>query len=132
MSGCLIIQTQQQKELMLKNRRQTYDDKMYELTALYYDSIEKSIMDKSEQGIRELNYNLSRVHFEFNLPKTGEPSEMCNAWLIQMRTPGSMYLLKGLKNGVISYRDHFQGLKFDFCNNKHAAGSSFFSVHLTW
>ena len=132
MSGCFTIQTQQQKELILKTHdNQIWDDKMYELTALYHGSIYRSIMDKSKQGIRELDYNLSLSHFEFNLPNTGA-SEMCAAWLIQMCLPESMYLCEGLKNGVISYRDHFQGLKFDVCNNKHAKGSSFFSVHLTW
>jgi len=124
------IHTQQQKQLqrqlMVTNWHQKYDDKMFELTAIYHDDLKKTIMDKSEKGIRELYYNLSWDHFKFNLPNTGKPSKMCAVWLNQMCNPESMYLCTDLKDGVIHYREHFQGLHFDVWNN------AAFTVHFTW
>ena len=130
--GCQETSTQyqQQKELqrqlqMCKWQRE-YDDKMYELTDIYYLDLKKAIEFKSEKGLRELYYNLSWDHFKFNLPNTGKPSKMCSIWLNQMCNPESMYLCEGVQNGVISYRDNFQGLHFDIWNNKA------FTVHFTW
>ena len=123
-------QTQQQKDLQRQLRmhdwHQKYDDKMFELTAIYYDDLKKAIEYKSEKGIRELYYNLSWDHFKFNLPNTGKPAKMCAVWLNQMCNPESMYLCEDLKNGIISYRDHLQGLHFDVWNN------AAFTVHFTW
>ena len=126
------MQYHQQKELQKQLQMYTpgwqrkYDDKMYELTAIYYTDLKKSIESKSNKGIRELYYNLSWDHFKFNLPNTGKPSKMCRVWLNQMCNPESMYLCEGVQNGVISYRDHFQGLKFDVWNNNA------FTFHFTW
>ena len=110
------------------NWQRKYDDKMYELTAIYYTDLKKSIESKSNKGIRELYYNLSWDHFKFNLPNTGKPSKMCRVWLNQMCNPESMYLCEGVQNGVISYRDHFQGLKFNVWNNNALPKSMFISL----
>ena len=115
-----------ERQLRMADWHQKYDDKMFELTAIYYDDLKKTIMDKSKKGIRELHYNLSRDHFKFNLPNTGKPSKMCAVWLNQMCNPESMYLCEDLKDGVVHYRDHFQGLHFDVWNN------AAFTVHFTW
>ena len=117
---------QQHLQMYTSGWQRKYDDKLYELTAIYYTDLKKSIESKSNKGIRELYYNLSWDHFKFNLPNTGKPSKMCRVWLNQMCNPESMYLCEGVKNGVISYRDHFQGLKFDVWNNNA------FTVHFTW
>ena len=115
-----------QRQLQMHDWHQKYDDKMFELTSIYYDDLKKAIEFKSEKGLRELYYNLSWDHFKFNLPNTGKPSKMCAVWLSQMCNPESMYLCEGVQNGVISYRDNFQGLHFDIWNNKA------FTVHFTW
>ena len=117
---------QQHLQMYTSGWQRKYDDKLYELTAIYYTDLKKSIESKSNKGIRELYYNLSWDHFKFNLPNTGKPSKMCRVWLNHMCNPESMYLCEGVKNGVISYRDHFQGLKFDVWNNNA------FTVHFTW
>jgi len=117
---------QQHLQMYTSGWQRKYDDKLYELTAIYYTDLKKSIESKSNKGIRELYYNLSWDHFKFNLPNTGKPSKMCRVWLNHMCNPESMYLCEGVQNGVISYRDHFQGLKFDVWNNNA------FTVHFTW
>ena len=115
-----------QRQLQMYNWQRKYDDKMYELTAIYYADLKKAIEYKSKKGLRVLHYNLSWDHFKFNLPNTGNPPKMCRAWLNQMCNPESMYLCEDVQNGVISYRDHFQGLHFDVWNNRA------FTVHFTW
>lgn len=115
-----------QRQLQMFNWQRKYDDKMYELTAIYYADLKKAIEYKSKKGLRKLHYNLSWDHFKFNLPNTGNPPKMCRAWLNQMCNPESMYLCEDVQNWVISYRDHFQGLHFDIWNNAS------FTVHFTW
>ena len=113
------------RQLKMTDWHQKYDDKMFELTSIYYDHLKKTIMEKSNRGHRELYYNLSWDHFKFNLPNTGKPSKMCAVWLNQMCSPDSMYLSE-LKDGVVLYKDHFEGLHFDVWNN------AAFTVHFTW
>ena len=117
---------QQHLQMYTSGWQRKYDDKLYELTAIYYTDLKKAIESKSNKGIRELYYNLSWDHFKFNLPNTGTPSKMCRVWMNHMCNPESMYLCEGVQNGAISYRDHFQGLKFDVWNNNA------FTVHFTW
>jgi len=124
------IKQQQQKDLQrqrqIQNWQRTYDDKIYELTAIYYEDLKNAIENKSNKGESELYYNLSWEHFKFNLPNTGKPSKMCRVWLNHMCNPESMYLCEGVQNGKIIYRDHFKGLRFDVWNNAS------FTVHFTW
>ena len=47
-----------QRQLQMHDWHQKYDDKMYELTAIYYADLKKAIEYKSEKGLRELHYNL--------------------------------------------------------------------------
>jgi len=115
-----------ERQLKMADWHQKYDDNMFELTSIYYDDLKKTIMDKSKNGITELYYNLSWEHFKFNLPNTGKPAKMCAVWLNQMCNPESMYLCEDLNDGVVHYRDHFQGLHFDVWNN------AAFTVHFTW
>ena len=115
-----------QRQLQMHDWHQKYDDKMFELTSIYYDDLKKAIEYKSKKGLRELYYNFSWVSFKFNLPNTGKPAKMCRVWLNQMCNPESMYLCEDLKDGIISYRDHLQGLHFDVWNN------AAFTVHFTW
>ena len=118
--------TNLERQLRMADWHQKYDDKMFELTSIYYDDLKKTIMEKSKRGHTELYYNLSWEHFKFNLPNTGKPAKMCAVWLNQMCNPESMYLCEDLKDGIISYRDHLQGLHFDVWNN------AVFTVHFTW
>lgn len=117
---------ERERQLSMDDWHQKYDGKMYELTSIYHDDLKKSIMTQSNKGVRELYYNLSWEHFKFNLPNTGKPSKMCAVWLNQMCSPDSIYLCADLKDGVVLYRDHFQGLHFDVWNN------AAFTVHFTW
>ena len=119
-------QYHQQKNLQEHDWYKKYDDKMFELTSIYHGNLKKAIEDKSNKGLRELYYNLSREHFKFNLPNTGKPSKMCAVWLNQMCNHESKYLCEDLNNGIISYRDHLEGLHFDVWNN------GAFTVHFTW
>ena len=115
-----------QRQLQMHDWHQKYDDKMFELTSIYYDDLKKAIEYKSKKGLIELYYNFSWESFKFNLPNTGEPAKMCRVWLNQMCNPESMYLCEDVQNGVFSYRDHLQGLHFDVWNN------AAFTVHFTW
>ena len=99
---------------------------MFELTDKYHKDLNYKINYKSKQGIRELYYNFNRDDFKFNLPETGNPAKMCAVWLKHICTPQSMYLCTNYKDGVFTYRDHFQGLYFDVWNNAK------FTVHFTW
>jgi hypothetical protein len=116
----------QRQPSSMYNWQRKYDDKMYELVAIYYKDLKNAIENKSNKGKRELYYNFSWDNFKFNLPNTGKPSKMCRVWMNQMCTHESMYLCEDVQNGIIIYLDHFKGLRFDIFNNASL------TVHFTW